>query len=65
MLRCFLKWMFARHVMVDANRLLRRYGFGAIFVAQDASIAARETSLSDHWSRVRAEVEARVAYRPW
>ena len=65
MLRRSLKWIFARHVMADATRLTRRHGFRALFMAQDASAAARETSLGDHWSRVRREVEARMNYRPW
>lgn len=65
MLRRSLKWVFLRHVMTDASRLLRCHGFGAIFVAQHASAAARETRSGDHWNRVRAEVEMRVGYRPW
>ena len=65
MFRRSLKWIFARYVMADAGRLIRHHGFGALFVAQDASAAAGETSLSDHWSRVRQEVEARSSYRPW
>ena len=64
-LRYLLKWVFARYVMVDADRLMLRHGFGALFVAQDASAAAGEASLDDHWSRVRAEIESRVNYRPW
>lgn len=65
MFRRSLKWIFARHVMADACRLIRSHGFRALFIAQKASSAAGETSLGDHWSRVRREIEVRSNYRPW
>ncbi len=44
---------------------MRCHGYRALFVARGASVAAGETSLNDHWSRVQAEVEMRLSYRPW
>ena len=60
-----LRWIFARHVMTDAGRLVRRHGVGAVFIAQAASVAAHENRLDNHWSRVRCEVEARARYYPF
>ena len=64
MLRRVIAWSLSRHVLIDADRLVRSYESEAIFMARHAALVNRLGRIR-HWSRVLAEVERTVRYRPW
>ena len=53
------------YVGKDVDRLERRHGSRALFRARQAVIASRESSRTEHWSRVLHIIEQRSRYRPW
>lgn len=65
MYRRFVGYLFRRHVVRDANRLILAHGPDALGTARHARVAAAENGRRGHWTRVLAEVECRSGYRPW
>ena len=65
MLRRSASWFVARAVAEDADRLLRGHGVDALLMARHAVRVAGERDRGCHWTRVLAEVETRIRYRPW
>lgn len=65
MLRRLLGRLFTPHVANDAERLLRGQGPEALFSVRHTVLKAEKVGGEAYWTRVLAEVEGRMAYRPW